>query len=244
MNLQIFVMPVLALAAGLVSLFTSTEKLKRRWVLAVLLGSLFSTFGFEIYFKADAQRVNTSEREWNRARITDLTQALAAFRKEAVGELSSIRDQLRSFGWKSESIPPIQVVEQSLQAESQRTQLASATAAPKRAETTVQYFPKDVDRTVVEAALRELGFHLITGPTQVQDIPTNSIWFGAAVPLDDAKLVAYTLIRAGVQIKAIRLFRNPTGNRARLIQVGADTAYEGKPALTVAEIRDASEFSR
>ncbi len=151
---------------------------------------------------------------------------------------------MKLFGWESRSIPQKQMVEQSFEADAQRKQLALKTSNQQRSEITIQYFPKDVDRDIVEAALRELGFRLFVGVTQVENVPTNAIWFGANVKIDDVKLVAYTLIRAGVEIKIIRLFRNPMGNRAHLIQVGADTAYKDKPALTVADIKNEQEFPR
>ena len=118
-----------------------------------------------------------------------------------------------------------------------------ATQEPSRS-VTVQYFPKDLDRGIVEAALRGLGVNLVIGTTQVSESGTNAIWFGQDVSVDDVKLIAMSLIRSGVGIKAIRPFRNPGGERSSLVQVGADRAYANRPALTSRDVQRATRFVR
>lgn len=75
---------------------------------------------------------------------------------------------------------------------------------------------------------------------------TNAIWFGNDVPISDVKLVALTLVRAGVDLKTIRPFRNshPVADRNLLIQVGTDEEFAGKPSMTIGEITSAKEFTR
>jgi hypothetical protein len=133
------------------------------------------------------------------------------------------------------------LVEQSLQADSERDKTASARAIDKRKGITIQYFPKYFDDEKVNAALQELGFQLKKSSPLLPNIPTNAIWFGNKVDFEDAKLVAFTLIRAGVQIKCIAKIIH-TSTRASTIQIGSIEALEppGIPALAVEEIRDAS----
>jgi len=69
-----------------------------------------------------------------------------------------------------------------------------------------EFFTLQLDRIIVEDALRELKFNYITGESELS-ISTNAIWFGNDVPIEDVKLVAYTLIRAGVEIKAIAFLK-------------------------------------
>ena len=110
---------------------------------------------------------------------------------------------------------------------------------------TVQYFPKDVDGKKVEAALLELGFSIDKRQASISNIPTNAIWYGEPVKIEEVKLVAFTLIRAGVQIKAIRPFADNSPRRnAALIQVGADKDVVTNAPLSVEEIRNATRFSR
>ncbi len=115
----------------------------------------------------------------------------------------------------------------------------------RRQSVTVQYFPKDVDPDVVQSTLQKLGFNFKVSKANVLSIPTNAIWFGSKVNIEDVKLVAYTLIRAGVQIKTIKPFRGESANSwASLIQVGADGDYVDSSALRISEIRNTKKFVR
>jgi hypothetical protein len=62
----------------------------------------------------------------------------------------------------------------------------------KRRAITVEYFLKNVDENKVEAALAEFGFSVRKPPAVVHAIPTNSIWFGSPVDIEDVKLVGLT----------------------------------------------------
>ena len=72
------------------------------------------------------------------------------------------------------------------------------------------------------------------------------MWFGSPVDVEDVKLVALTLIRAGVQIRAFRPIQDYIVGKKDLplIQVGADASIVNDPTLTVDAIRAASRFSR
>ena len=64
--------------------------------------------------------------------------------------------------------------------------------------------------------------------------------------VDDVKLVALTLIRAGVQIRAIRPIQDWLVSKKDLplTQVGADSIVVNDPVLTVEDIQRASRFTR
>jgi hypothetical protein len=141
----------------------------------------------------------------------------------------------------SPQLASISQVQESFDAEKQREILAKDETRTRRENVTVQYFPKDVDVAIVKQALRELGFMLKTGSTQFPKIPTNAIFFGDGVNLDDVKLVAYTLIRAGVEIKVIQPFHNSRG-RSNLIQVGSLRDAVDERPLRIEEIRKADSF--
>jgi hypothetical protein len=82
---------------------------------------------------------------------------------------------------------------------------ASTAAFEKRGKTTIEYFLKDVDQRKVLGAIQDLGFKVKPIPP-IGNMPTNAIWFGSKVDVEDVKLVAYTLVHAGVNIKDIRPF--------------------------------------
>ena len=74
---------------------------------------------------------------------------------------------------------------------------------------------------MVSAALAELNAR-VEIKVALRPEPTNSIWVGDAVAVDEAKAIALTLVRAGAGIKAVRRFRSAGGAKSRLVQIGAD----------------------
>jgi hypothetical protein len=112
----------------------------------------------------------------------------------------------------------------------------------------VRYYPKDVERDlndgVVLPKLRSYGFQLEHAEPRYPSTPTNSVWFGSDVQLNDVRLVALTLVAAGVELKAVREFREPTGQKKRMIEIGADAALVTGPAVTASAIMEAAGFSR
>ncbi|NJR48483.1 MAG: toll/interleukin-1 receptor domain-containing protein [Leptolyngbyaceae cyanobacterium CSU_1_3] len=105
---------------------------------------------------------------------------------------------------------------------------------------TIEYYPKDIDPEAVQKTLTKLGFNLNIKQASVTDAPLNILFYGRNVSEDDVKLVAYTLIRAGVQIKYIQPFTKLADEKASVIQVGALRELAEKPALDVEEIRSQS----
>lgn len=104
----------------------------------------------------------------------------------------------------------------------------------------IEYFPKDVDDAIVTAALKDSGFEFRKGNSATV-LPTNAIWVGDSVTLDDTKFVALTLIRAGVKLREIRRFQSPTTANSRKIQIGANKAWVDVPVLTVGNVLNMAE---
>jgi hypothetical protein len=94
-------------------------------------------------------------------------------------------------------------------------------------------------------ALSDEGFQ-VTSAVSRNDEPTNAIVFGSKVNPEDAKRVAYVLIRAGVAIKAIYRSSRTSPlhgkDRRAAIQVLSDPLIRDRPALTVEEIRSQERF--
>lgn len=103
----------------------------------------------------------------------------------------------------------------------------------------VQYYPKSFDRERIEAAMNEVSgrFNVRRGRTEVGDTPTNAIWFGENVSLDDIKAVALALAGKGVEIKSIRPFRARSAANESQIQVGAYRTAANSPTWTADKIR-------
>jgi hypothetical protein len=232
------VMPMIALIAGLISLYIDPEDRAKKRVVGF---ALIVTAGFTLWFnKHDADDKSREVRD-AKERATATQESLDQARRA----LGTIEGRLETQGgW-------IQVIcaqfgnvscKQAFVANDIRQQII-ATRAPTAATTpiTLEYFPKDVDGAAVRRALQEVHLDVVEEEPVVTDVPTNSLWFGDDVPLDRVKLAALTLQRAGVQLKAIRRFRNGSGRHRLLIQVGADRNFTDAPALTPADVQALSE---
>jgi energy-coupling factor transporter ATP-binding protein EcfA2 len=81
----------------------------------------------------------------------------------------------------------------------------TATASPTyHSNTKIQYFKKATDSPKLVAALNDLGFKDVSEGTASNPRETNAIWYGARVPENDVKLVAFALMRAGIDLQCIQ----------------------------------------
>lgn len=244
MTSEYWVMPVLTLLIGIISLFTDPRDRARKWLVRFLVLALVLSSTGEIYFKTASKKNAELDIAWGKSRIQELVDILKSFRSEVSDQFTNIAGVLSEFGWLNERAQSANVEEirRSFGANRELAMLAASTYPDRRKNITIWYFPKNVDQTKVSRALEELGFKLEIVKPIVTDVPTNAIWFGQAVSTDDTKLVALTLMRAGVGIKAIRPSRFTGGVRDSLIQVGADVRLVNTAPLSVEDVSLASDF--
>lgn len=113
----------------------------------------------------------------------------------------------------------------------------------------IAYYDRTIDEKRVGLELRALGYHFKnkSASEYMSKKKTNAIWFGAEVPIVDIKIVALTLIRAGIPIKGIRPYKNNSTYRnykKNIIEVGASVDLDTKPQLTVEQVKNAKEFNK
>ena len=209
-------------------------------VLTLLVGALWLVYSFNQVRKFE---MKSSELALEINRKTGELNEKEKQLEEAKAALLAINPLLEKYGVLKERLSANNIssnlVKQSLAA-NQEIQNISSTNVGRREGYTVDYFLKDADAGKVEAALREFGFNLRTNIPQRPDVPTNLIAFGTKVNPEDAKLVAYTLVRAGVDIKGMcRMLSSP---RASIIQVLGDDRLLNRLAMTVDQIRGKTEF--
>ena len=242
------ILPILTLFIAIISLFVNPDKIKtpggffKRPKLLTLMVLLIISTSITIYFSFTDSNEKRNEIKKNEETINGLIELLKDFRRETNEYFVSLSSKLSSFGWLKPEEARTEDIEESMKANEYRSILLDLDSS-KLKNITVQYFPKNVDGDKVTKAFEELGYKVEIGNTQVNNVESNSIWFGSNVKIEDVKLVALTLIRAGVKIKVIRPFKN-SGTRKNLIQVGADALYQNRNALTVNEIVQASNFER
>ena len=255
MSIELILTSLIGLFSGVISLHTDPKDKKYRVWQLILLFLIVSSAGTTVYFgyrenqeskHKDAQiqslRNSLSQVEKQNFKLLEKTDLMQAGLETTGDDIKLIRNRLETLGWSRENLsnPSQNQIEQSLLA-SQLVQTVSGNVE-QRKKITVQYFPKDVDSNIVRTRLENLGFASVAGNSR-NELPTDSIWFGSEVDPNSVKAVAYTLLGAGVSLKAIRQFNNDN-RRESVIQVGGDPDCEDRPALSAAEIRSASKFPR
>jgi hypothetical protein len=233
MSFAVWVMPVVTLVSGLAGLFLDPKDSRKRtlaftWLIVVMAITIY--LNWLDAADHDRQRL-AAERD---ARVAS----------EQIGMLISKVSNIGDFLENSGLSPKLQEqVKTSASAETSRAKLLPQ-LHPSSSGITVQYFYKDEDREVVRKTLQLPGYQVIESPAKLSQ-PTNALWAGDQVSVDDARYVALTLIRAGIGIKSIRYFRDPaTPRKQRLIQVGYDASMADRPPLTVDQVNALSSLAR
>lgn len=126
-------------------------------------------------------------------------------------------------------------VQASLSANAKLQQAVKASPKALRNDISIKYFFKRSDPQRVEFALKELGYTVTIGPARLEDVATNAMSYGPAVPLADVRVVALALARTGAQIRRICPIRATVGRERSVEIIGSTTAAE-LPALTLEQL--------
>ena len=234
-------LPLISLLSGIISLKIDPkeDKAKAWMVTAVLVVSAVAT-GVSGTLDDSKQQKESAAAKQQISQLIDTDHNLS----QDVGTVKAgVFSLLAKWGYSSTTIEQIQ---QSEKADNARAQVLPAQLSVnnkrKVAEKlTVEYFPKDFDGAVVKQALQEGGFEFKPGKPK-NNLPTNSMWVGDSVSVDNIKFVALTLVRAGVQLRSIRRFRDGSKQKAYRIEIGADPAMADAPVLTVEQIQSLTEL--
>ncbi|MFB8789116.1 MAG: hypothetical protein U7123_09760 [Potamolinea sp.] len=265
MELQLIVMPIISLMAGLLPLLIDSEYSKKKGLTVILGTALVVICLLNVFLSAQSKAENQKDQDKLLGTIRTLQEENKKEQTRLQEYISSLKIELktseqkndqnaeeikelirRGFTPESAKIATKADIKQSDAADKQINQKLSSNVPNKPTQkqniVTVKYYPRNVDSAVIQESLSKLGLKFETEQSPNQNIPTNSIRFGSKVTLEDVKLVAYTLIRAGVELKAIRPFAKPDDPKSSLIQVGADKSLNTRPPLTVEQIRQAPKF--
>jgi energy-coupling factor transporter ATP-binding protein EcfA2 len=142
--------------------------------------------------------------------------------------LNSLAVAVKPFAVGKQQHEDARKIHQSFEALNQISAI-TATASPEH-HTKIQYFKKATDSQKLAMALDDLGF-AVSEETARNPRETNCIWYGSEVPKDDVMLVAYALMRGGIDLRGIQ----PTaelGVDPEVIQVGHDSYVQDQPPFT------------
>lgn len=243
--------------SGLFGLFLDPKNRKAWWAKPTLVMMIIIPAGLAIAFgqqKAESAKRQALQAEKqhqiDQLKILELQMQLKSVSADVGKAIQGLQTLLIGFGFTPETaaVASPERIRKSKLANGLLQEAARSNTPfikSERQRITVQYFPKNVDPDVVEKTLSDLGFTFVKRVPQQQGA-TNAIWFGEDVPLSDVKLVALTLVRAGVDVKTIKPFRrsHPVQDRNLLIQVGTDGDYSEKPSMTIKQIVEAPGFFR
>ena len=218
-------LPVLAALIAAVSLFTDVRTPIGK-VSAVLLGVLLI---FACFFQIQKNK----EDKVHIAYLTDTLQSFEQNTEQSFGELKQI---VRSYGNTDPDITA-EKIKISFEADSYRRILASEDTESSRSNVMVEYFVKKLDKNIVKDALGELGFQVEEKMPKIPNAMTNAIFYGKDVPENAVKLVAATLVRAGVELKYIGPFLNSDGREMRM-QIVHREKSKNNAALTLEQIHE------
>ena len=229
------VLPLISFLSGIISLYIDpkTDKAKSWIVIAVLVISAGATSLSGEMDDRDKEKA-AEEAKSQIVKLTDISQNLARDVGDVKAGVSRVVASLTVWG-ASDTVVRIQ---QAVLANQEREKVlpVEASANAQKQAPLIEYFPKNVDGETVTKALKEGGF----GFTRIgakNDLATNAVWVGDSVTVKDIQFVALTLIRAGVQLRAIRRFReNGATSKAHLVEIGSDPAILDMPVLTVADV--------
>lgn len=225
MEILRFVLPIFALAIALLSLFTDTKGVsgvhdifdKPKILSLVIL--IFLSAVFSVVYAEYKENEHGREIEAKDAKIEELLDLTKNIDEQLSEGFKAIEATMRRFGVLSPGALSLEETEKVLKADKLRTEIISAsTRKNDRRNIAVQYFPKDVDGDKVIEAMKELDFDMTVGTPKYPNHSTNAIYHGGKVDEESVKLVALTLMRAGVSIQGIFKFENDD-NREHLIQV-------------------------
>ena len=158
-----------------------------------------------------------------------------------------ISTSLNAFGWPIEDIEKEDKfslnVTESLNANNKIREVIFDPRFKLSTGVTIQYYPKSKDKYKVVPALEEFGFDVNTRSSNplLTDQETNAVWFGKSVPIEDVKLVTFTLIRAGVEIKFVIQAENLQSNK---LLIGTSSPNKHMSRMLVSDIHTTTEFPK
>ncbi len=228
-----FFLPVISFAVGMISLYVDSKDKRKKWIfIFCLFITLIATIVYNVYDRIEREielKISQKKEEYLSKILMNIT--------NNTNQIPDLVKLLAGFGYtlnNAMNATPVRVNEV-INANKFYYELLTNIDFNSVASINIEYFPKDVDQEVVISALKNVGFTIKT-KQPFNRLETNAIWVGNSVTIDEIKMVALILFRAGVDIISIRRFKNGQGNKHKTIQIGSDPDLIGKSPLRFADI--------
>jgi len=239
MDYKLFIMPILAVLIGTASLFTdSKDGANKKIIVPVLSIALLATCLFGIFINIDGAKENS----YQKIQISNLIKTLKNFKENTESGLAEIISSLKVWGVSEDKVDT-KLITRAYNANIKRLELINKLPQNYTSNTIIKFYPKDIDSDKVKSSLAQIGIKVKKGIANLKEEPTNAIWFGVDVPIYEVKFVALTLLRAGINIKTIKPFRN-RGSKRNIIEIGSDMNFTKKNTLDPNTVEQTTLFTR
>ncbi|MDX1694779.1 MAG: hypothetical protein R3208_13515 [Ketobacteraceae bacterium] len=176
--------------------------------------------------------------EWKYLHLDELALIIAQQLPPEDEDLATL-ERLRSYGWTRANPDFRRVTEAALALE----KLRGETPAPEHAIYLYKGIPETVNKDIVRLSLKRLGYKVI--PPQEDEEPlerANVLYFGKYVKTEDVKMTALTLMRAGVELTAIKPFPKDTRGNLRAVKLEHNEFLGKRKPMGVQEVVEAKDF--
>lgn len=103
----------------------------------------------------------------------------------------------------------------------------------RRKDITVRVYMRNLTDKKIKSTVESLGFNVEVIESQRSD-QINAIWFDKELEnKEDVKIIAYSLVKAGVKLQKIEFFRAPKNNT---IEIGSSSNIKSKRPYTLKDI--------
>ena len=169
--------------------------------------------------------------------------------KNKVSSLQNIYDMKynaeNDFGWSEKDVlnPSPEKILQSLLAHDEMIKLI--TAKKVDVNITIRYYTKIKDEGKIEATLRKCGYRkiMVNKDSYRSENPTNAIHYSQNIDVENVKVIAYSLIRAGIDIKKIAPYPEQTqAMKPNSIEISGDKDAMMSKTVRLEDIITAKKF--
>lgn len=192
----------------------------------------------QLFTRVDAKQQQLAEMEaWKYRHLDELSLLIAQLKPPADDDAALLKE-LQSYGWMS-TAPNLRQMQD---AHGARERILAEYTPSKPM--LIKGIPESVDEKIVDLSLRQVGFTVLPyRDDETKETEVNIIYYGRDMQLNEVKLAALTLMRAGIDLKAIKPFPKPTAGNLRAIKIEWNKYYETRKGMTVADVEAAKTFN-
>ena len=209
-------------------------------ILLIIIGlSVYSNIVTHQLFGRVAEKQQKLEdmEQWKYRHLDELSLLIAQLREPSDKDVALVQ-RLESYGWTSDD--PALIKMRDAHDALERLKADYTPSQPML----IKGIPLTVSNDIVSLQLRTLGFTVL--PYRADEKPepqSNIIYYGRDMKPIEVKLAALSLMQAGVDLKGVKPFPQPTQGNLRAIKIDWNKYYEARKGMTVQEVEAGDDFN-